>query len=96
MWNANTKPAHGQGWGDGKSLRHGVKQACLAVGESPDGPWKKLGQFSLRRASGEDGEPGELLPLGVRGRYVRMQLDGPLEMHCLGLSEVEFLGTRLP
>ena len=96
LWNANATSRHGGGWGDGNTVRHWVRKLQILASEQPDGPWTEVRSAVLRRPSGQAGEPGERIPLGVRARYVRLRVLDRTEMHCVGLSEVEFYGVKAP
>ncbi len=96
LWNANATSRHGGGWGDGNSVRHAFRKLQVLASEKADGPWKDAGTFRLKRPSGRADEAGERLSLGIRARYVRFRSLQRTEMHCIGLSEVEFLGAKAP
>jgi hypothetical protein len=95
IWNANTTSRHGGGWGDGNTVRHWVRTARILDAEQPDGPWRAVATQTLRRPLGRPGEPGERIPLGIRARYVKLRVVDRTEMHCVGLSEVEFYGVKV-
>jgi hypothetical protein len=95
IWNANTTSRHGGGWGDGNTVRHWVRAARILVAEQPDGPWREMATAALRRPLGRPGEFGERIPLGIRARYVKLRVIDRTEMHCVGLSEIEFYGVKV-
>lgn len=94
IWNFNTRNAHGMGWGEGPSVRIATHAIRLSTGETPEGPWIKFDPFKLRRPPGDAPDPGELLPIGRRARYVRIHFMRPQEAPEFGLGEVEFYGMR--
>jgi hypothetical protein len=96
VWNANITSRHGGGWGNGNTVRHGIKKLQILAAERPDGPWRDVVTVRLRRPDGKPGEAGQRIPLGVRARYVRFRSLERTDMHCVGLSEVEFTGVKAP
>lgn len=93
VWNLNTRSSHGKGWGMGPTVRDAAKKICIKVSGSAEGPWVDLGFFELHRPDGDKGDPGDLLPVSKKCRFVQICFSRPYDANNIGLAEVEFYGV---
>ena len=87
LWNFN----------EGDYTARGIKDATLEV--SDDGQtWRKVGDFSFRRASGSPEERAQVVPFEkpVKGRYFKLNANSRFGSDAFGLAEIRFANADKP